>query len=426
MKHTTKKPEDDQAIITITATAADIKPHLTASLKEFAKELTLPGFRKGKVPLAKVQENVDENLLQNDVLQQAINAMTFKVMQDEDLQPLDPPKVDIKKFVPFDTLDFEATISILPPVDLADYSKIKKKIEEPKVEQAEVDKVLENIKLQNSTKKPVDRKAKEGDEAWIDFSGVDKDGKSIEGAKGENYPLSLGSNTFIPGFEDAVMGLKKDDTKTFDTTFPKDYRVKTLAGTKVTFTVIVKEVKEVELPEVNDELAAEIGPFKTATELEAAINQELFAQNSQKNIDKVKQEIVDEIIKTSKIPTPESLVKDQTSMLRQDLQANLDKQGMTLEMFAQNQGKSMEELDKQIADDAIRRVKSGLVISQIAKDEDITVSKEELETQLSMMAENNPNPQFGAELQKPAVQRDFHSRMVTQKTLNFLLEKTTK
>ena len=423
MKHTKKKITDESVEININATEVDLKDHLNAALKVFAKDLSLPGFRKGKVPLAQVQKNVDASLLQNEVLDKVVNKLVFDVVNKEGYRLIDQPEVEITKFVPYEELIIKVVASIIPPIKLADYAKIKKKPTEPKVEEAEVDKVLNNIQVQNADKKEVDRKAKQDDEVWIDFSGVDKDGKPAEGAKGTDYPLKLGSNTFIPGFEEAIVGLKKGDEKTFDTKFPKDYRAKTLAGVTITFTVKVKKVNEVILPEITDELAEKVGPFKSKTELEAAINKELFAQKTKEVGDKLKEEIVAAIVEKSTVPTPETLIDDQVNALKQDFEANLRQRGMTFEQYVSNEGKTVEEFEKEtLRPDATRRVKAGLVISEVAKKEGISVSKEELETQLSLMAEQNPNPQFAANLQKDEVQRDFHSRLVTQKTLDRLVE----
>lgn len=428
MKHTTKKINDENIEITVTLDEADLKPSNSAVVKELAKDLSLPGFRKGKVPADVAKKYIDEQLFSNQVLERSINDATFKVVEKEGIRLLEKPEVEVTKFVPFSEVEFVIKAEVMPPIKLMDYSKIKKKKVEVEVTKEEVDKVIDNIRLQNSTKSDItDRAAIDGDEAWINFHGKDRSGKSIEGAKGTDYPLRLGSNSFIPGFEEEVAGMKIDEEKTFETKFPDDYRAKTLAGQKVSFTVKLTKIKEVILAKLDDNLAQKIGPYKTVADLKKAIKSELKNHNKQQKEDDLKQEIVEEIIKGSKLKAPKTLIEEQAENIKSELNANLMQRGSNLKDYAKDQGfKSEDELiEKQVMKDAKKRVEAGLIIAEIAKQEKISVSKDELETQLSLMAENNPNPQFSSHLQKPEVQRDFHSRMVTQKTLDKLVKTIT-
>ena len=205
MKHTLKKLSDTQVLVSVTASEQDLADAKVIALKHLSREVKVPGFRKGKVPANVAEKHLDPNMLANEVAEHAINTILGEVVTVEEIRILDQPKLEMKKFVPFTELEFEATIDIIPAIKLGNYKKLKAKKTVKKVEQADVDEVLERVKQNFAEKKDVERAAKLTDEVTIDFVGK-KDGEPFEGGTSEDYVLVLGSKSFIPGFEDALVG----------------------------------------------------------------------------------------------------------------------------------------------------------------------------------------------------------------------------
>ena len=257
MQVSRKDQSETSVQLTLTADAKLLDAAKQEALKHVAKNLKLQGFREGKAPASLVEKSADPATLQSEFLDIAMNRMYGAALDEEKLRPVAQPKVTVKKFVPFTELEIEAEVEVIGKIKLADYKKVK--VEKPavKVTAKDIDEVLAGLRTREAEKKDVKRAAKDGDEITIDFTGTDsKTGEAIQGADGKAYPLVLGSNTFIPGFEPELIGLKAGDEKTFDITFPADYGVAALQNRAVTFAIKVVAVKEVVEPKLDDEFAA--------------------------------------------------------------------------------------------------------------------------------------------------------------------------
>jgi trigger factor len=253
-----------------------------AVLAKLAANLKIQGFREGKAPLSLVEKNVDQSLLQTEFLEQAVNRLYVDAIVQENIRPVAQPEVNVKKFVPFTTLEIEAVAPAVGEIKLGDYRQIKVDKKPVKITDKDVEEVIAQLKTRAAEREEVKRAAKDGDEVVIDFSGTDtKTKEPISGADGKDYPLVLGSNTFIPGFEPNLIGLKAGDDKTFDIEFPKDYGVQALQSRKVTFKVTVKKVQQVVEPKLDDAFAAKVGQFKTVDELKADIKKQLQTERQQ-------------------------------------------------------------------------------------------------------------------------------------------------
>lgn len=424
MKHTLKKISDTKVELTIKLNSDDLAAVRPLTLTRLAKEVKVPGFRAGKVPASVAEKNIDPSTLETQVLEDAINKYVIDAINTEDLRPLERPEVDIKSAVPKQSAEFTAEFEVLPEIKLGDYKKLKVTKEKLTVAQKDIDEVLERMRQGFAEKKEVKRAAKLNDEVWIDFDGTDKDGKAVAGASGQDYPLKLGSGTFIPGFEEGLVGKKAGETFDLPLTFPKDYHHEPLKGAKITFKVTVKKVTEVALPELNDEFAAKCGPFTSVADLKEDIKSELTAQKQREADDKLKDALVEQLVKTSTVPVPESLVHDQMHALEQDAAQNLMYRGMTVEQYMQQQGyKDRHEwLEAELREAAIRRVQSGLALSELTKAEGIEVSQDELNERLSAMLEQYKDPKVRAQLDTPEARRDIANRVLTEKTVDRLVE----
>lgn len=395
---------------------ADVKQQV---LLEFAKTAKVQGFRQGKAPLNLVEKNIDPELLQSEFLDRALSRVYVDAIEEHELRPVSQPKVKLTKFVPFTTLEFEAEVDIVGDIKLADYKKIKLAKKAGKVTDEEVEEVIENLRERESEKKDVDRAAKDSDQVWIDFEGTDaKDGKPIPNADGKNYPLTIGSNAFIPGFEPELVGLKANDEKSFTITFPKDYGVKALQNRKVTFKVFVNKVQEVTKPAVDDAFAAKAGPFKTVAELKADIKKQLQAEKDYQAERTYADELLTKITEASTVSIPESLVAEQIERLVLEQKQNVLYRGQTWQEFLDGQDMDDAKFEASLRPEAELRVKAGLVLAEIGEREKIKVTPDELDLRMQLLkGQYASDPKMQAELDKPETRRDIRARMASEKTI---------
>ena len=420
-----KKHSDSetQATITIVSDAKELTPIKQHVLTHFQGKVKVPGFRAGKVPVEVLEKNIDPTALQTEFLEEAVQELFAAGVKELQVRPLGQPQISIKKFVPFTTLEFEVQVEVLGTIKLPDYTKIKLAKPEVKVTADEVKEIIESLRQRTAEKKDVGRAAKDGDQVWIDFNGVDaKTKEPINGADGKDYPLVLGSGTFIPGFEPELVGQKAGDSKTFTITFPKDYGAKALASKKVTFTVDITKVQEVVLPKVDDEFATKAGPFKSLEELKSDIKTQMGLEKQQKADRDYESEVVKLVSDKSTVAIPESLVEDQIERLLQDIRQNLTYRGQTMAEMLESEGKTEEEYRKQVLrPEAESRVKAGLILAEISEKEKLDITTEELDARMEQLKAEYQDPQMQAELAKPEARRDIAARMLTEKTVYTLV-----
>lgn len=421
MKHTLKKNSDTQVFITVELDSDDLQTAKKAAVRELSAKVKVPGFRAGKVPANVAEKHIDPLALANATTENAINIAVNDVAVAEELRILDRPQVDLKDFQPYDSLKFEATIDIVPDITLGDYKKLKATKEAVEVTDAEVDEVVERMRAQLAEKKSVTREASSGDEVNIDFIGK-QDGEPFDGGTAKGYDLVLGSNSFIPGFEEAIVGHKTGETFDVPLTFPEDYHAEHLKGAAVVFEVTLNEIKEVVLPEVDDEFAVKVGPFKTVEGMREDIRAELLQQKEKTVDDKFKDDLVGELVAVSKVPTPEVLVKDQARQIEQDAVQNLMYRGMSPDQYLKQMGyKDHDEWhEKEFRVAAERRVQAGLALAELSKAENIEVSQDELNQRHAQMLEQYPT--MKEQLDTPEARRDLANRVITEKTVDRLVE----
>ena len=428
MKTTVKKLSETKVVLTIVVDRTELEAAEQVALKKMSRDVKVPGFRKGHVPLSVVAKNINPNALQEETLDNALSKAVAEAFVGEKIQAIERPEVEVKKFVPGDTLEFTAQATILPAVKLPDYQKLKTKRAEVKVVDADADDIISRMQENFSEKTKVDRAAKEGDEVVIDFIGK-KDGVEFDGGKAEDYSLKIGSGQFIPGFEDGIVGHKAGDKFELELKFPKDYHAKELAGQKVTFSVELKTVNESKLPELNDEFAAKCGPFTSMDDLRKDILREVKEQKNRDSEEKFKDELVGELADKIKVELPEILVDDQVRSIEQDMQQNLTYRGLELDSYLSTQGFSDKDdwLAKEVRPAAERRVKAGLVLAELSKELKIDVSHEELSAQIETMRQYyGKDAKTAKQFDNPDVHRDIANRLITDKTIAKLVELNSK
>ena len=428
MKTTVKKLSDTNVCLTITLGADELNAAEQVALTKMARDLKVPGFRKGKVPISVAAKHVNPMALQEQVLDNALSKAVAEAFMNEKLQALERPSVEVKKFVPNQEVEFTAEATVVPPVKLGDYKKLKAKPQAVKVEAKDVDEIIERMQQNFVDKTEVKRAAREGDEAIIDFVGK-KDGVAFDGGSAKDFALKLGGGQFIPGFEEGVVGHKAGETFELDLEFPKDYHAENLAGAKVVFSVTLHKVNELKLPELNDEFAAKCGPFTDIKELKADIKREITAQKEREAKEKLKDELVAELADSSKVALPELLIDDQMRSIEQDLMQNLSYRGLTMDSYLKTQGfKDKADWQKKEARPAAeKRVKAGLVLAELSKELGVEVSREELDAQISTFKQQyGKDAKLAARFDDPNVHCDIANRMITDKTIDKLVELNSK
>lgn len=426
MQVTRKDISPSKVHITVVADEAELSEYKSHILKKLAPEVKVQGFREGKAPLNVIEKNIDPQKLQAEFVEDAINHLYGDMIRDQKLRPVDNPQVTLKKFVPYTTLEFEAEVEVLGPVKLPNYKTIKKTAKKVEVSAKDVDDVIKSLQERMAEGKVVERAAKNDDKVTIDFKGIDAKKEPVKGADGKDYPLLLGSNAFIPGFEKNLVGMKSGEEKTFDLVFPKDYGVKALAGSKVTFTVTVKKIEEQTMPKLDDAFAAKAGPFKTVKELKESIKQELTRERETQAHQDLEGEIVKEIAAKSTVTVPEVLINDQVERMLAELRQNLTYRGLTYQEFMEREGETEESYRKKtLIPEAEQRVRAGLVLAEISEKEGIEVSPDELEVRMQMLKGQYQDAVMQEELDKPESRQNIASRMLTEKTIHKLVEYAT-
>lgn len=424
MKTTVTHESDTRVKVVVAADHAELAAAEQVALKRLAKTVKVNGFRTGHVPLEIVKKHADLNALAQETLDAALNRAVAEAFLSNDLQVLARPEVEIKKYVPGELLEFTAEADVLPEVKLGDYKKLKVKKAAVNVDKKEIDEVIERIQKGLSEKKEVKRAAKIGDETVIDFVGK-KDGEAFQGGTGKDYPLVLGSNSFIPGFEDALVGLKAGDTKDVKLAFPKDYHAKDLAGQDVVFEVTVKKINSVKLPALDDKFAAKAGPFTSMDDLRKDIKAEITAQAERKATDDLKDELVKQLVAKSTVSVPSVLRDDQIRSLERDLRQNLMYRGRTLEQYFEEKGYADRDawVKAEANDAADARIKAGLVLAQLSKELKIEATADELAAHINAYKQQYANnPKMAKHFDKPEAQREVANRLITEKTIDKLVE----
>lgn len=424
MKTTVTHESDTRVKVVIAADHAELAAAEQVALKRLAKTAKVNGFRTGHVPLEIVKKHADANALAQETLDAALNRAVAEAFLSNDLQVLARPEVEIKKYVPGELLEFTAEADVLPEVKLGNYKKLKVKKAAVNVDKKEIDEVIERIQKGLSEKKEVKRAAKIGDETVIDFVGK-KDGEAFHGGTGKDYPLVLGSNSFIPGFEDALVGLKAGDTKDVKLAFPKDYHVKDLAGQDVVFEVTVKKVNSVKLPALDDKFAAKAGSFTSMEDLRSDIKAEIAAQAERRAKDDLKDELVKQLVAKSVVSVPSVLRDDQIRSLEQDLRQNLMYRGRTLEQYFKEKGYADRDawVKAEANDVADARIKAGLVLAQLSKELKIEATADELAAHINTYKQQYANnSEMAKHFDKPEAQREVANRLITEKTVDKLVE----
>jgi len=395
------------------------------TIKKLSTNLNLPGFRKGLIPEEVAIKNLDQKLVEAEFLDQTIDLVYRQSIVDQKVNPVSMPEVKLQSFVLYTKLKVVFDFDIIGPIQLPDLNNLIKKPALPTVSEKEIDDFIENYRKSLAERKPVDRALKNGDEAEFNFKGFNDQDQEIQGASAEHYQLIIGSKTFIPGFEEELIGLKPNDQKTFVITFPKDYFEDSLKGAKVRFEVKINQVNSLVLPEIDEDFLKKIGPFKDLTDFKKAVKQQILEEKNRQSDQSVKDQLVDVLIEKTSIELPDSLIQQEVDHFMSDLEKQLKNDNQTMEEFLKSQNTTLEEYKASRQDLILKQIKIGLILSEVAQSEKIVVSDDEFNQTIDQLKRMHQQDQaMMKELNDPNGQQDLRNRILIEKILNYLIEKS--
>lgn len=379
-----EKLPKSQTKLEIEISKEELEKFFDKAAKKFSETVKISGFRPGKAPRKLVEKEVGDKRFQEEALQIAIPETFLDALEETKILSIASPDIKVQKFVPTDKLVYEAIVTTVPEIKLPDYKKLLKeskiKMVEPKVEEKQVDDVLNNFKKQFAEYKPVLRKAQKGDKVEIDFDAF-VSGQALEGGSSKNHPLVLGEGMMVAGFEDQIVGMEKGTEKNFSLVFPKDYFKAELREKMVEFKVKLNELSETKLPEMNDEFAKKFGK-KNMAELRETIKKDLTAQSEQNEKMKFEGTIINLVAEKTSVELPDAMIHDELHNMINDFGANLAAQGLTLEQYLTQVKKTNEEFENDMKPEAEKRIKIGLLLAKIAQDEKIESSEKEIDNEV--------------------------------------------
>jgi trigger factor len=410
----------EQVTLNIIGTKEDLADVVRGVYNRLRPTVTVSGFRPGRAPDSAIEKSLGAERVQAEVIEASVSKWYSVAIKEKNLTPLTQPHVDVVKFVPYDTLEVKIELEVVPEIKLADYKSLKVKKDPITISDKEIDEVIKGLQHRSATRNEVNRPAKLGDEVIIDFVGS-QNSKAVDGAKGNDYPLLLGSKRFIPGFEEELVGLKATAIKKFDITFPKDYQVESLRNQRVTFEVTVKKVNELQEPKVDDKLASSLGPFKDVAALRTSVKQQLNQAKSDEAKNKFDNKVVSELVRLSDVKLPKKLVENEFEAMKAEFTSELKKQGKSIDQYAKDEKTTKDKWEEQLKKEAGLRIKSALVLTEVAKKEDVMVSEDELNTYIQILREQYKDEATQKQLDNPQVQKDLRNRMLTEKTIQKLV-----
>ncbi len=382
-----EKLENSMAKLTIETSAQELEKALENAFQKNKNKISIPGFRKGKVPRQMIEKMYGPAIFYEDAANELIPGAYEKALEECEEDIVSSPEIDVTQIEKGKPFIFTALVALKPEVKLGKYKGVKVEKADTEVTDEEVDAQIDKERENNARNVEVtDRAVKDGDMTVIDFEGF-VDGVAFDGGKGENYPLTIGSGAFIPGFEEQLVGAEINQEVEVNVTFPEDYQAEELKGKAAVFKCTVKEIKEKELPELDDEFASEVSEFETLAEYKADVKDKLSEKKVKEAKDAKEAAVIEAIVTDSEMEIPEPMLATQPEQLMDDFAQRMQMQGLSMEQYFQFTGATYDKMIEQVKPQAERRIKSRLVLEAIVKAEKIEATEEEYEEELKSMAE---------------------------------------
>ena len=423
MSVTVEKLEKSMAKLKIEVSAEQLEKAIQKAYDKNKNKIQIPGFRKGKAPRKMIEQMYGKGVFYEDAANELIEEEYPKAVEECGEEVVSSPKIDVEQLEAGKDFIFTAEVALKPPVKLGKYKGVEAEKMDLEVSDSDVDAEIDKQRNTNArTIEVTDRAVKDGDIVTLDFEGF-VDGVAFEGGKGTDYPLTIGSGAFIPGFEEQLVGFEIGKEGDVNVTFPEDYQADNLAGKAATFKCTVKAIKAKELPELNDEFASDVSDFDTLAEYKEDVKKKLVERKTNEEKAKREDAVVKAVIEDSEMELPEAMVETQARQIVNDFAQRLQMQGMSMDQYLQYTGNTVDKMIEQVKPQAIERIQARLVLEEVAKAENITVSDEDFEEELKKMAE-----QYKMELDKlkelmsESEQKTMRSDLAVQKAADFLVE----
>jgi trigger factor len=415
--------EHNMAKLTIEVSAEDLEKALEAAYQKEKNKISVPGFRKGKVPRAMVEKMYGAGIFYEDAANALMQQNYPAAVDESGIDIVSRPTVDIVQIEKGKPFIFTAEVAVRPEVTLGKYTGVTVTKVDTTVTDEEVEEALEKERNNNArTVTVTDRPVAEGDTAVIDFEGF-VDGVAFEGGKGENHSLEIGSHSFIDNFEEQLIGKNAGDDVDVNVTFPEQYQAAELAGKPALFKVKIHEIKTKELPELNDEFASDISEFDTLAEYKEDLKKHLVEQKETEAKKTKEDEAIQKIIEKSKMDIPEAMIEAQCENMIEEFSQRIAQSGLSMEQYMQFSGLTMDQLKEQVRPEALTRIQSSLVLEQIAKEENFEVSDEEVDAEVEKMAtaygmEADKLKEYMGDAEKESIKRD----VAITKAVDFIMD----
>ncbi|AKG74180.1 trigger factor [Salinicoccus halodurans] len=390
-----EKQEGNEGVLTVTVPATEVDSALDEAFKKVSKQVSVPGFRKGKVPRQMFEKRFGVESLYQDALDILLPKAYTEAVEEAGINPVDQPEVDIEEMEKGKELVFTAKVTVEPEVKLGEYKGLEADVPDTEVTDEDVQKEIDSMLESHADMVVKDEgKVEEGDIVNLDFDGY-VDGEQFEGGKAEGYDLEIGSGSFIPGFEEQVVGLENGEEKDVKVTFPEEYHAEELAGKEAVFKVKINSIKVKETPELDEDLLKELDQDVDSVEaLKEKLEKDLKEAKENEADVSMKEQLIEQASDNAEIEVPEAMVKTETDRMLQEFEQRLSQQGINMEMYQQLSGQDENALRDQMKDDAEKRVRTNLVLKQIAVDENIEVAETDVDAELEKMSE-----QFGIKVE---------------------------
>ena len=418
-----EKLEKNMAKLTIEVSADDLEKALQNAYNKQKKHINVPGFRKGKVPRQMIEKMYGAAIFYDDAANELIPEAYAKAYDECELEIVSQPEIDVVQIEKGKPFIFTAEVAVKPEVTLGEYKGLAVDKISTRVTQKEVDaKIQEEAEKNARTIVVEDRAVQDGDEVVLDFEGF-VDGVAFEGGKGENYPLTIGSGSFIPGFEEQLVGAEAEKEVEVNVTFPEEYHAEELKGKEAVFKCTVHEIKAKELPEIDDEFAAEVSEFDTLEEYKADVKAKIKEQKASEGKAKQEDQVVEQAIANATMEIPEAMIDTQARQIVDDFARRMQSQGLTMDQYMQFTGMTVDKLLEDAKPQAKQRIETRLVLEAIAKAENIEISDEKLDEEVAKMAEAyNMEADKLKELMGEAEKKQMKEDMAVQEAITFLVE----
>ena len=388
-----EKLEKNMAKLTVEVPAEQFEKGLKTSYNKNKSKFNVPGFRRGKAPQALIEKMYGPGVLYEDAVDEVLNSTYGPAVDESGLEVVSRPEISVEKIEKGQTMVYTALVAVKPAVTLGEYKGIEVERAKPEVTDADVDAELKKVQDQNSRLVSVeDRAVENGDQTLIDFDGY-VDGAAFEGGKAEDYPLTIGSHSFIDTFEEQLVGKQIGEEVEVHVTFPEEYHAKELAGKPALFKVTVKEIKAKELPELDDEFAEEVSEFSTLEEYKADIRAKLADTKQKQATTENENNVVDKVVANASMDIPEPMIQQQVRNMIEEQARRMQSQGLSFEQYLQFTGTTIDQMEDQMRPFAEKRIRNRLVLEEVARQENIQITDEAVEEELKKMAES-----YGMEL----------------------------